>query len=304
MSNSPLVSYTKISPNRTRNRNHKIDMVVIHCVVGQVSIESLGNHFAQSSVGASSNYGIGTDGRIGMFVEEKDRAWATGGVDRNGKSIRVNGISGADIDQRAISIECACDSSHPYAINQKVYVSLIKLLADICQRNGIKELKWQGNKNLVGQVDKQNMAVHRWFAYKACPGDYIYNLHPQIAKEVNARLREQEDEDMIRYNSLAEMPEYYRTEAQKLIDAGALKGNDGKLNISEDMIRGAIIGMRYHDAQDPHYDSIDDMPTGYRAEAQKLIDRGALRGKSDGKLDITESMLRAMIICQRMIDAK
>ena len=245
MSNSPLVSYTKISPNRTRNRNHKIDMVVIHCVVGQVSIESLGNHFAQSSVGASSNYGIGTDGRIGMFVEEKDRAWATGGVDRNGKSIRVNGISGADIDQRAISIECACDSSHPYAINQKVYVSLIKLLADICQRNGIKELKWQGNKNLVGQVDKQNMAVHRWFAYKACPGDYIYNLHPQIAKEVNARLREQEDENMIRYRTLDEIPKGYQAETKELMELGFNgKGGDAGLDVTEDMLRTMIINLR------------------------------------------------------------
>lgn len=203
MSNSPLVNYTKISPYRTRNRSHKIDMVVIHCVVGQASVETIGSVFQTKE--ASANYGIGSDGRIGMYVEEKDRAWATGGVDKNGNSIRVNGISGADIDQRAISIECACDPYHPYAINQKVYASLIKLLTDICQRNGIKELKWQGNKNLVGQVNKQNMAVHRWFAYKACPGDYIYNLHSQIAKEVNARLIEQEDEDMTqeRFNELA-----------------------------------------------------------------------------------------------------
>lgn len=243
MSNSPLVNYTRISPFRTRNRTHKIDMVIIHCVVGQTSVETLGSVFQTRQ--ASSNYGIGSDGRIGMYVEEKDRAWASGGVDRDGNSIRVNGISGADIDQRAISIECACDPSHPYAINQKVYASLIKLLVDICQRNGIKELKWQGNKNLVGQVDKQNMAVHRWFAYKACPGDYIYNLHPQIAKEVNARLREQEDENMIRYRTLDEIPKGYQAETKELMELGFNgKGGDAGLDVTEDMLRTMIINLR------------------------------------------------------------
>ena len=190
MSNSSLVSYTKISPNRSSRKGNKIDMVIIHCVVGQASVEALGNRFAQSSVGASSNYGIGYDGRIGMYVEEKDRAWASGGVSESGKPIRVNGISGADIDRRAISIECACDAYAPYRINDRVYKSLIKLLADICIRNGIVRLKWCGNKGLVGNVALQNMAVHRWFAYKSCPGDYLYDLHPQIAKEVNAILEE------------------------------------------------------------------------------------------------------------------
>ena len=205
MSNSSLVNYTRISPNKSSRNGTKIDMVIIHCVVGQASVESLGSRFAQSSVGASSNYGIGADGRIGMYVEEKDRAWCSGGVDRNGRSIRVNGISGADIDRRAISIECASDAYAPYKINDKVYRSLIKLLVDICKRNGIVRLKWQGNKNLVGNVAQQNMAVHRWFAYKSCPGDYIYNLHPQIVREVNSKLEEMEDEDMTqeKFNELA-----------------------------------------------------------------------------------------------------
>lgn len=203
MSNSPLVSYTKISPNRSSRKGNKIDMVIIHCVVGQASVEALGSRFAQSSVGASSNYGIGADGRIGMYVEESERAWCSGGTDSNGNPIRVNGISGADIDRRAISIECACDAYAPYKINDKVYASLIKLLADICERNGITELKWQGDKSLVGNVAKQNMAVHRWFAYKSCPGDYIYNLHPQIVKAVNAILEGDEDMTQEKFNELA-----------------------------------------------------------------------------------------------------
>lgn len=171
MSNSKLVNYTKISPHKNSPRNHAIDTVSIHCVVGQLSVETIGNVFQSKE--ASANYGIGSDGRIGMYVEEKDRSWCT---------------SSASNDNRAITIECASDTSEPYAINDKVYASLINLLVDICQRNGIKELKWRADKNLIGQVDKQNMTVHRWFANKSCPGEYLYSRHGQIAAEVNKRL--------------------------------------------------------------------------------------------------------------------
>lgn len=171
--NSKLVNYTKISPNRSVNRNHTIDTISIHCLVGQCSVETLGSIFSSASKEASSNYGIGYDGRIGMYVEEKDRSWCT---------------SSASNDNRAITIEVASDTYHPYRVNDAAYKSLIKLLVDICKRNNIKELKWKADKSLIGQVDKQNMTVHRWFANKSCPGDYLYNLHGQIAKEVNAQL--------------------------------------------------------------------------------------------------------------------
>lgn len=173
MSNSPLVDYTKISPNKSSPRNHKIDTITIHCVVGQLSVETLGNVFAPKSRQASSNYGIGVDGRIGLYVEEKDRSRCS---------------SNSANDNRAITIECASDITHPYAINNKVYKALIELLVDICERNGIAELKWKADKSLIGQPDRQNMTVHRWFANKSCPGDYIYNRLGQIASEVNTKL--------------------------------------------------------------------------------------------------------------------
>lgn len=174
MSNSSLVSYKKISPNKTSPRNHKIDTITIHCVVGQCSVQTIGDIFANKDKEASSNYGIGYDGKIGMYVEEKDRSWCS---------------SNADNDNRAITIECASDTTHPYAINDKVYKSLIKLCVDICKRNNIKELKWKGDKSLIGQVNKQNMTVHRWFANKSCPGDYIYSRLGKIASEVNSKLK-------------------------------------------------------------------------------------------------------------------
>ena len=177
--NSKLVNYTRISPNRTNNRNHSIDTISIHCVVGQCSVETLGSIFADTSKQASSNYGIGYDGRIGMYVEEKDRSWCT---------------SSASNDHRAITIEVASDTTYPYAVNDIAYKALINLLVDICKRNNIKELKWKGDKSLIGQIDKQNMTVHRWFANKSCPGDYLYKRHGQIASEVNTKLNKNSSE--------------------------------------------------------------------------------------------------------------
>lgn len=173
MSNSPLVSYTKISPNKTSPRNHTIDTITIHCVVGQCSVETIGNIFTPTSRQASSNYGIGPDGRIGMYVEEKDRSWCS---------------SSSANDHRAITIECASDTTYPYAITDTVYNSLIELCVDICKRNNIKQLKWKADKSLIGQPSKQNLTVHRWFSNTACPGDYIYNRLGDIADKVNARL--------------------------------------------------------------------------------------------------------------------
>lgn len=174
MSNSPLVSYTKISPNKSSPRNHKIDTVTIHCVVGQCSVETLGNVFAPTSRQASSNYGIGYDGRIGMYVEEKDRSWCS---------------SNAANDNRAITIEVASDTKEPYAVNAKAYAALIDLLVDICKRNGIKELVWSTNKaDRVNHKNGCNMTVHRDYANKSCPGTYLYERHAQIASEVNKRL--------------------------------------------------------------------------------------------------------------------
>lgn len=174
MSNSPLVSYTKISPNRTSPRNHKIDTVTIHCVVGQCSVETLGNIFAPTSRQASCNYGIGADGRIGMYCEEKDRSWCS---------------SNAANDNRAITIEVASDTKHPYAVNAKAYAALIDLLVDICKRNGIPRLVWSTSKaDRVNHKNGCNMTVHRDYANKSCPGEYLYSRHAQIASEVNKRL--------------------------------------------------------------------------------------------------------------------
>lgn len=174
MSNSPLVDYTRISPNKNSPRNQKIDTITIHCVVGQCTVETLGNIFAPTSRQASSNYGVGTDGKIGMYVEEKDRSWCS---------------SNAANDNRAVTIEVASDTKHPYAVNDRAFAALLDLVTDICKRNGIKKLVWSTKKaDRVNHKNGCNMTVHRDYANKSCPGDYLYNRHGEIAAEVNRRL--------------------------------------------------------------------------------------------------------------------
>ena len=174
MSNSPLVSYTRLSPNHSGKRTHAIDTISIHCMAGNLSVETCGAVFAPTSRQASSNYGIGSDGRIALYVDEANRSWCT---------------SSAANDHRAVTIEVANSGGAPdWPVSAKAYAALLDLVTDICKRNGIKRLLWEGDKSLIGQVGRQNLTVHRWFAAKACPGDYLYELHGAIAKEVNSRL--------------------------------------------------------------------------------------------------------------------
>lgn len=176
-SNSLLVSYTKLSPNHSGQRTHSIDRITPHCVVGQLSAKSICGCFASTSRRASSNYGIGKDGRISLCVEEKNRSWCS--------SSNAN-------DQRAITIECASDKSEPYAMNSAVYASLVKLCIDICQRNGKKKLLWLGDKNktlnYTPAADEMVLTVHRWFANKSCPGDWLYARLGDLAAKVTAAL--------------------------------------------------------------------------------------------------------------------
>lgn len=177
MSNSPLVSYTKLSPNHSGQRTHAVDRITPHCVVGQCSVETLGNIFAPTSRQASCQYGIGVDGRVGMYVEEKNRSWCS--------SSNAN-------DQRAITIECASDAAHPYAFNDTVYAKLIELCTDICKRYGKTKLLWFGDKtktlNYEPASNEMVLTVHRWFANKSCPGDWMYARMGDLASKVTAKL--------------------------------------------------------------------------------------------------------------------
>ena len=169
MSNSPLIAHTNLSPNYTP-RQKKIDVFTPHVVVGHASLRSLGDWFSRKTTEASSNYGIDDDGNIGMFVEEKNRSWCT---------------SSPSNDHRAITVEVASDSTSPYKITNGAMDGLIELAIDVCQRNGMQKLLWKADKSLIGMVDKQNITSHRWFANKACPGQYLYDRLGEVVEEVN-----------------------------------------------------------------------------------------------------------------------
>ncbi len=177
MSNSSLVSYTKLSPNHSGQRTHTVDRITPHCVVGQCSVETLGNIFTPTSKQASCQYGIGVDGRVGMYVEEKNRSWCS---------------SSNENDQRAITIECASDATAPYAFNDTVYAKLIELCTDICKRYGKTKLLWFGDKtktlNYAPASNEMVLSVHRWFANKSCPGDWMYARMGDLAAKVTAKL--------------------------------------------------------------------------------------------------------------------
>lgn len=180
--NSPLVNYIKLSPNHSGQRNHTIDRISPHCVVGQCSVETIGNIFAPASKQASSNYGIGPDGRVGMYVEEKNRSWCSS--------------SGAN-DHRAVTIEIASDKTHPYAMKNAAYNKLIDLCVDICKRNGKTKLLWFNDKNKSlnynPAANEMVITVHRWFSNKACPGDWLYSRLGDLATKVTERLNNKPD---------------------------------------------------------------------------------------------------------------
>lgn len=174
MSNSSLVTYKKITSHKTSPRTHAIDTITIHCIVGQWTAKQGCDYFASTDRECSANYVVGKDGSIGLSVDEADRSWCS--------SNKAN-------DHRAITIEVASDTTHPYAVTDAAYNALIKLVADICQRNGIKKLVWSTNKNdRVNHLNGCNMTVHRDFANKSCPGEYLYSRHGEIAAKVNAIL--------------------------------------------------------------------------------------------------------------------
>lgn len=246
MSESSLVCYTKISPHKSSPRDHAIDTITIHCMAGDASIESCGETFQTKE--ASSNYGIGSDGRIAQYVSEQDRSWCT--------SSRAN-------DNRAITIEVAnTDGAPDWPVSDKAYESLIYLVADICHRNKIKKLRWEGNSQLIGQIDRQNMTVHRWFENKACPGNYLYNRHGDIARRVNDILDQLEVDEMD-FSTLTD--EQVDSLTKRISDRLAKKSTSDYAHASS---QKAISSGLFVDG---NHDGLVDDPHGYMTREQLAV---------------------------------
>lgn len=212
MSNSSLVTYTKISPNRTSPRNKPITKITIHHMATvNLSVEKCGEIFQNKSRKASSNYGIGSDGKIALYVSEEDKSLCS---------------SNSDNDNRAVTIEVANSKGEPnWEVSEKAYNALIDLCVDICQRNGIKELNWTGDKS-------GNLTCHYMFKATACPGNYLKGKMPEIAKAVNARLNAQKPQEQPKTNKVDKVS---TTSTNKLENAqkkvpGMEKGKTLKVN--------------------------------------------------------------------------
>ena len=209
MSNSSLITYTRISPNHNHPRKYPITRITPHCVVGQFTAKQIldMSHFTtyDPEDGSSCNYAIGKDGSIGLGVDEGDRSWCS---------------SSKDNDNRAITIEVSSNLTHPYAITDSAYNALLDLMTDICKRNGKTRLVWPGSKEATLAYQPADnellLTAHRFFANKACPGDYMYSRFGAMAEEVTKRLNDKEDEDkMAIYHWFKDMPGWARPSAEK-----------------------------------------------------------------------------------------
>lgn len=199
---------TVLSPAKSI-RTDKIDTITIHCMAGKMTAEQCAKHFAKESTKASANYCVGYDGSVCVSVPEEYRSWCS---------------SNKENDMRAITIEVSNDGGAPdWHVPDAALEATINLLVDVCKRNRIKELKWKNDKTLIGKVEEQNMTVHRWFANKACPGNYLMSKMEYIAKEVNRRMKEKE---------------VICREMQVCIDKGIMKGyGDGTYGPKDTLTR-------------------------------------------------------------------
>lgn len=271
--NSSLVNVTKRSPNNSGTRTHTIDRITPHCVVGQCSAETIGNLFLPSSAQASCNYGIGCDGRVVLCVDESKRSWCS---------------SSKENDQRAVTIECASDTTHPYAFRDCVYNKLVTLCIDICKRNGKNKIIWFGDKNkTLNYSPKSNemvLTVHRWFKNKACPGDWLCSRMDKLAAAINAGLQPQKPAAPAQSSPVEICSNSTAQEKPQTISTQKVKEED------DDMII---------------YRTLDDVPTYGKSIVQKLIDKKAIVGTGEtvnGKpcLDISLELLRTLIILDRL----
>lgn len=330
MSNSSLVNYTKLSPNHSSRNGHKISKITIHHMAGNASVETCGNIFASSNRQASANYGVDSNGRVGLYVDEAYRSWAS--------SNRAN-------DEVAVTIEVANDEyGGNWHVSDTALQKTIELCVDICKRNGIKQLNFTGDKN-------GNLTMHKYFIATACPGPYLASKFPYIAAEVNKRLGASSGNtsngnvstsfkvgDIVKitgstYYSGESIPSWVRAKNWIVYQ---VSGDRVIINKSEDganaimsVVRVSDIVLAYSKPAEPvkptepikpaepektekpieededmiRYKTIEEMPSYYRAEAQELVDLGFNgKGGTEG-LDVSEDMLRSMIVCLRMCKA-
>lgn len=243
------------------------------------------------------------DGTCYQTLPYTMRAWHCGGS-ANSTHIGIEMTEPASIVYTGGANWRDLDPAATEAHVRGTYAAAVELFAQLCTQYALDPLEdgviiSHAEGAARGIASAHADPTHLWLAF----GLTMDGFRADVAAAMAAKNTEEEDDDMIRYHSIGEMPSYYREEAAQLVDSGALQGDtSGDLNVSDDMIRGAIIGMRYAEARNPRYYSLDDVPAWAREETQRLIDRGALLGDGKHAINVTYDALQAMIVCQRMID--
>ena len=282
------MEFVSCDPSNYRaGRTQPVRYIVMHYTAnnGDTAHNNCDYYHRVGGLQASAHYFVDEHGAM-QSVRECDTAWHCGARAywhpecRNANSIGIEMCS----RKRA-------DGS--YYILPETVANAAALAREIMQRYGI---------------DTEHVLRHYDVTGKRCPMPWVDDPTQWtafLAMLTPEHPNEEEDENMVKYKTIDDVPEWYRSEVQELMDAGALKGTgNGAIDISEDVVRGAIIGMRYAEARNPRYYSLDDVPTWAREETQKLIDRGALQGDGKHAINVTYDALQAMIVCQRMMDAK
>ena len=271
--------------NFRAGRTQPVRYIVMHYTAnnGDTARNNCDYYHRVGGLQASAHYFCDEHGAM-QSVREGDTAWHCGARAywhpecRNGNSIGIEMCS----RKRA-------DGS--YYILPETVANAAALAREIMQRYGI---------------DTDHVLRHYDVTGKRCPMPWVddpaqWTAFKDMLKQND---NDEEDDDMVRYNTIEEVPSWAQDTVRALVVAGALGGvGGGNLDLSMDMIRGFVVGTKYAAACNPRYETIDDMPEYYRKEAQKLVDRGALRGVGGGDLNVSEDALRSMIVCQRMIDS-
>ena len=270
--------------NYRAGRTQPVRYIVMHYTAnnGDTARNNCDYYHRVGGLQASAHYFVDEHGAM-QSVLECDTAWHCGARAywhpecRNANSIGIEMCS----RKRA-------DGS--YYIKPETVANAAALAREIMQRYGI---------------DTEHVVRHYDVTGKRCPMPWVddpaqWTEFKEILKQND---NDEEDDDMVRYNTIEEVPSWAQDTVRTLVDAGALGGvGGGNLDLSMDMIRGLVVGTKYAAARNPRYETIDDVPDWAREETQRLIDRGALLGDEHGNLNVTMDMLRTMIVCQRMMD--
>ena len=186
------------------------------------------------------------------------------------------------------------------------YHTAVELFAALCKQYGLDPAQ---DGVIIGHAEGHRRGVASnhadpellWRTYDM--GYTMDGFRRDVAEAMNENENEEDEDDMVRYNTIEEVPSWAQDTVRALMDAGALGGvGGGNLDLSMDMIRGLVVGAKYAAARNPRYETIKDMPGWAQAGVQRLVDRGVLAGTGGGKLDLSLDMLRTLLITQMMID--